>query len=240
MNKWYKYKGYKVKKNRKELIYRDIKFDSGIEIKFYKKLESDKKNGLIKDFVYHPKKIEYCNFYCRLTNRKIIHSYTPDFKITYNDYRVELIDTKGGFTSAEWKIRRDFILYKLKDLKKYDSFRELTTTKDGDWIDLEDFELEKRQFKKNKLNIVRNISNCLKIIIKQMSRKKDPIEPPIDKLIEIVNDKSMKYYNGKRYRKYKLMTSNIRKELYKWKKAKDQKKMLEKIIPIIKSHLLMK
>ena len=65
--------------------YDNIKFDSELEVDYYKHLRELEKKGEVLDFIYHPNQIP------ELVGRR---SYTPDFIVLYND-RIEIIETKG-------------------------------------------------------------------------------------------------------------------------------------------------
>ena len=111
---FYKYKGYQRKKYAPELrTYKDIIFDSKIEMEYYKHLEE---NPGVVAFVYQPQSFKYMDFNCKLTNKRVIRSYTPDFFVVKkgkNKFLFELIDIKGGFSPIEWKIKKDAILQAL-------------------------------------------------------------------------------------------------------------------------------
>ena len=65
--------------------YKDIMFDSQLEVDYYKHLEELQTSGEVVDFIYHP-----------LTIPKLVgtRAYTPDFCVEYAD-RYEVIETKG-------------------------------------------------------------------------------------------------------------------------------------------------
>ena len=65
--------------------YLGIKFDSELEVEYYKHLQELYKNHEIEDFNYHPDSIP------NLAGKR---SYTPDFIVLYKD-RIEIVETKG-------------------------------------------------------------------------------------------------------------------------------------------------
>ena len=65
--------------------YKEIEFDSELEIDYYKELEQKQKSGEVIDFKYHPHQIE------NLVGKR---SYTPDFIVNYGD-KIEIVETKG-------------------------------------------------------------------------------------------------------------------------------------------------
>lgn len=65
-----------------KIEYRGIKFDSELEVEYFKYLE---KNDEVIDFLYHPHQIP---------NLVYKRGYTPDFIVKYED-RIEIIETKG-------------------------------------------------------------------------------------------------------------------------------------------------
>lgn len=62
--------------------YDGIKFDSDLEVEYYKYLQELYKKGEVVDFNYHPEQIE------SLVGKR---SYTPDFLVLYKD-RIEIVD----------------------------------------------------------------------------------------------------------------------------------------------------
>lgn len=66
--------------------YDGIKFDSELEVEYYKYLDEQWHRCEVKEFFYHPKvpiKITKNNYY------------TPDFVVFYYDGRIEIVETKG-------------------------------------------------------------------------------------------------------------------------------------------------
>ena len=198
MQKFIKYKGYKSPKyNIDKRTYNNIVFDSKTEMEFYKHLEQEKQAGKIVEFSYHPKeKIQYANFHCFLTNRKIKHSYTPDFIVRYKEDDYVIFDVKGGFNPSEWKIRRDWILQKLNEETWFDSswdafqvsyswsyvadvlaldleeiesvsFKEVSLDKDGNWVSLETIKKQKSEKKINRRKVVKNFIDYYTDLAKQ-------------------------------------------------------------------------
>ncbi len=65
--------------------YLGIKFDSELEVEYYKYLEDKYKRGFVLDFIYHPMQIP------NLVGKR---AYTPDFLVLYLDH-IEIVETKG-------------------------------------------------------------------------------------------------------------------------------------------------
>lgn len=65
--------------------YKEIAFDSDLEVEYYKYLEEGVKNGSILSFKYHPSQIP---------NLVGTRAYTPDFIVYYED-RIEVVEVKG-------------------------------------------------------------------------------------------------------------------------------------------------
>ena len=65
--------------------YKEVSFDSDLEVEYYKYLEEGVKNGSILSFKYHPSQIP---------NLVGTRAYTPDFIVYYED-RIEVVEVKG-------------------------------------------------------------------------------------------------------------------------------------------------
>lgn len=65
--------------------YNGIKFDSDLEVDYYKYLEELYDKKIVYEFTYHPK------IPIQITDK---NTYTPDFIVGYED-RIEIIETKG-------------------------------------------------------------------------------------------------------------------------------------------------
>jgi hypothetical protein len=65
--------------------YNNIKFDSELEVEYYKYLKELKNKGEVLNFYYHPDAIQ------NLVGKR---SYTPDFLVAYQD-RIEIVECKG-------------------------------------------------------------------------------------------------------------------------------------------------
>ena len=68
-----------------KLFYKNIAFDSELEVNYYKELEQKKITGEVVKFIYHPHQIP------NLVGKR---SYTPDFIVDYGN-KIEIVETKG-------------------------------------------------------------------------------------------------------------------------------------------------
>lgn len=68
-----------------KIEYDGIKFDSELEVEYYKELTNLLLKGVVVDFTYHP---------IQITNLVGKRSYTPDFLVLYTDH-IEIVETKG-------------------------------------------------------------------------------------------------------------------------------------------------
>ena len=68
-----------------KIEYDGIKFDSELEVDYYKRLIEMQKSAELEGFIYHP------SIPITITGK---NSYTPDFVVMYRD-RIEIIETKG-------------------------------------------------------------------------------------------------------------------------------------------------
>ena len=218
--KYKKYKGYR--KRDRNPKYKNITFDSKTEIEYYKYLEKEKRAKRIMSFKYHPPSITYCDFKCSLTGRVIKHSYTTDFEIIDNKGNVIWVDTKGGFSPAEWKIRRDFILsYLNKNKKRLDFFKELCYHNNR-WVDVNEIHKLKRENKKQKRDTIKKILGDIKLKAKVLKKKNDL---NIDNYIKLYKPiKKIKlFYRGKLYRNKWKKVKGVLKDVDNYEKSKQEK-----------------
>ncbi|MBO8161310.1 MAG: DUF1064 domain-containing protein [Thermosipho sp. (in: Bacteria)] len=91
-----------------------IKFDSMLEAEYFKKLLLLKKAGEIIDIELQPK-FELQPAFEKNGKKYRAINYYADFKVTYKDGHVEIIDIKGNVTK-EFAIKRKMFEYRYKDL----------------------------------------------------------------------------------------------------------------------------
>jgi len=108
----------KNKYNNKKPIVDGIKFDSKKEARFYQNLKLLKAAGEVKDFELQPNFVLLEKDKDRVTGRGI--KYIADFKITYSNGSVEVVDVKGYKTQV-YKIKKKLLLKKYPDI----NFREV-------------------------------------------------------------------------------------------------------------------
>ena len=68
-----------------KVTYKNIQFDSDLEVEYYQELEKKQACGEVVDFIYHPHQI------INLVGKR---SYTPDFIVNYGN-KIEIVETKG-------------------------------------------------------------------------------------------------------------------------------------------------
>ena len=104
---------YNKFKNKKTEI-DGIKFDSEMESHYYLYLKELKEEGVVVDFELQPTFILQEGF---IKDGKKIRpiTYKADFKVTYIDGYIEVIDVKGKMTE-EFKLKRKMLLYKYRDI----------------------------------------------------------------------------------------------------------------------------
>ena len=100
--------------HNKKTIVDGILFDSQMESHYYLYLKELKEQGVVVDFKLQPVFILQEGF--SKDGKKIQPiKYIADFKVTYNDGHVEIIDVKGKITEA-FRIKRKILLYKYRDV----------------------------------------------------------------------------------------------------------------------------
>lgn len=95
--------------------YDDITFDSELEVEYYKYLREQQDNGVVLDFIYHPKHP------IKITKN---NSYTPDFCVVYAD-RIEIVETKGY---SQYSYMKDNMIHNIMLQKSEDELREWVLT----------------------------------------------------------------------------------------------------------------
>lgn len=104
----------KMKYHNKKIIVDGIKFDSQLEAEYYTYLQEHKKElGICKIELQVPFLLIPTIRYHNKTYRKRI--YKADFKITYSNGSVEVLDTKGLETNI-FTIKRQLLLNKYPDI----------------------------------------------------------------------------------------------------------------------------
>lgn len=140
-----------------------IIFDSKMESRYYERLKAQKAAGEILDFELQPEFILQEKFIIvdgqivlgsdpefnkikRRTKAPTVQAikYRSDFKVTYLDGSVEIIDTKGQAT-ADFKIKKKMFAYRYPHL----TLRVIIEDK-GEWIDYDTYQKAKRAKKKAK------------------------------------------------------------------------------------------
>lgn len=103
----------KNKYNNKKPLVDGIKFDSKKEARFYQDLKLQMAAGEVKEFELQPKFVLLEKEKDRVTGRGI--KYIADFKITYSDGSVEVVDVKGYKTQV-YKLKKKLLLAKYPDI----------------------------------------------------------------------------------------------------------------------------
>lgn len=106
------------KYNNKKPLVDGIKFDSKKEARFYEDLKLQMAAGEVQEFELQPKFVLLEKDKDRVTGRGI--KYIADFKITYSDGSVEVVDVKGHKTQV-YKLKKKLLLAKYPDI----NFREV-------------------------------------------------------------------------------------------------------------------
>lgn len=120
---WRIRRGYN-KYNNKKIVFEGQGFDSMLELGYYKYLLALKEAGMVKKIERQPKFVLLPKFkYDGVTYRSV--KYTPDFKVTYADGHIEIIEIKG-FKDTAYKIRLKLFLHKYMLGKKDVIFKEIT------------------------------------------------------------------------------------------------------------------
>lgn len=91
-----------------------ITFDSRMEARYYEYINAHKTELDIKEIELQPAFVLQSNYKKYGKTIRAI-KYIADFKITYNDDRVEIIDVKGKQT-ADFKLKRKLFDFKYPDL----------------------------------------------------------------------------------------------------------------------------
>ena len=110
--------------------YNGIKFDSELEVEYYKYLEKLGEENKIKYFIYHPVKP------IQITKN---NTYTPDFIVVYCD-KVEIIETKGY---NQFSFMRDNMIHNVMLSKTQEELREWLKLNKIDWK----YEIEYKKIK---------------------------------------------------------------------------------------------
>lgn len=135
--------------------YDGIVFDSILEKKYYIYLLTQKEQGIIKDIDLQPRYELQPSF--KYQDRKVRKvEYIADFKVTYNDNSVIVVDVKGKPDSVAL-LKRKLFMYHYLDIKLV----WITWSKtNGGWVEY--FDLQKKN-KERKKEDSKDISNTCKI-----------------------------------------------------------------------------
>lgn len=98
----------------KKTEYNGITYDSKREAEYARDLDILKQAGMILDYERQPVFPLQDRF---IKNKKVYRPirYVADFKVTYLDGRVEIIDVKG-FKTTEFKLKEKMFHYRYRDL----------------------------------------------------------------------------------------------------------------------------
>lgn len=133
----------------RKVIIDDITFDSIAEGEFYLLLKKMRENEEIKEFEIQPTFELQPKYKSPDGSGKTIRSikYIADFRITYPDDRIEVVDIKG-FPTTDFKLKKKMFEYKFGVpliVLKY--------TKKNGFVDWDEYEKQKRLRKKASKNI---------------------------------------------------------------------------------------
>jgi len=104
----------KSKFGNKKVEYDGFKFDSKTEMTYYKYLKILESKGEITNIELQPKYNLIPMFKKNGETFRAIN-YKADFKVTYSDERVEIIDVKG-FETKDFKMKRKMFEYRYEEL----------------------------------------------------------------------------------------------------------------------------
>jgi len=108
-------------------FYKWIKFKSELEIKRYCFLELSKTLGLIQDFKYEDEKFVLQEWFKFNGKTYYVTTYTPDFTVYLNDWRIIYEDTKSDPTSknSTYKVKSKIFVWKYLYWKDNVDFKEI-------------------------------------------------------------------------------------------------------------------
>lgn len=131
------------KYNSKKVTVNGIVFDSKMEAEYYLHLVDLKVKGIVEVIELQPKFLLQEAFTKRgIRFRKI--EYWADFKVTYSDGHIEIVDVKGVETEI-FKIKKKLFEYKFKDLE----LKLITYVKKwGGWIEVSELNKKRKAAKK--------------------------------------------------------------------------------------------
>lgn len=131
------------KYNSKKVTVNGIVFDSKMEAEYYLHLVDLRVKGIVEVIELQPKFLLQEAFTKRgIRFRKI--EYWADFKVTYSDGHIEIVDVKGVETEI-FKIKKKLFEYKFKDLE----LKLITYVKKwGGWIEVSELNKKRKEAKK--------------------------------------------------------------------------------------------
>jgi len=113
------YKGTKNKYGAKKTVYNGRTYDSKKEAEYSETLDRLKKAvnpaDRVVDIEYQPAFTLQEAFTDKNGNKHRALTYKADFRVTYGDGRVEIVDVKGMKTEV-YKIKKKLLLYKFPDI----------------------------------------------------------------------------------------------------------------------------
>lgn len=105
----------KKRKYKNKIVHLDGKrFDSQKEAQYYSELKMLKKKGIVKKIELQPKFVLQEGFNKNGERHRPI-SYIADFRVTYSDGSVEIIDVKGTKTNV-YKLKKKLFEFKYPEL----------------------------------------------------------------------------------------------------------------------------
>lgn len=105
----------KSKYHATKVIVDGIRFDSNKEAKYYSELLLQKKAGIIREIELQPEFVLQEGYRNKQGKKVREIKYRADFKVTYADGRVEIVDTKG-YRTKEYLLKKKMLLFRYPEL----------------------------------------------------------------------------------------------------------------------------
>lgn len=126
--------------NNKKARYDGILFHSKMESMYYRRLQGLKKKGIVVEVELQPQFILLPTIH--KSKRKFLQTkYIADFKVTYADGRIEIVDVKGKQDKV-FQLKRKMFEFFYPDLEL-----SVVTLHNDRWIDYDDYEKIKKSSK---------------------------------------------------------------------------------------------